>query len=61
VTLGEEGWRRSKTIHITPPGQALLKAALPLWTQAQEDLARRLGEKRWNHIHAELQALIAAY
>src|SRR5215475_7387647 len=48
VTLGEEGWRRSKTIHITPPGQALLKAALPLWTQAQEDLARRLGEKRWN-------------
>jgi DNA-binding MarR family transcriptional regulator len=61
VTLGEEGWRRSKTIQIASPGQAVLKAALPLWQQAQEDLVRRLGAKRWKHMHGELQALIAAY
>src|ERR1051325_3939527 len=61
VTVGEEGWRRSKTIHITPTGQVRLKAALPLWQHAQEDLARRLGENRWKWMHAELQDLIAAY
>ena len=61
VTLGEEGWRRSKTMHITPTGQALLKAAVPLWKHAQEDLARRLGEPRWKQMHAELRDLIAAY
>jgi DNA-binding MarR family transcriptional regulator len=61
VTLGAEGWRRSKTIHITPTGQARLKAALPLWKQAQDDLVRRLGKKRWNKMHAELQDVIVAY
>jgi DNA-binding MarR family transcriptional regulator len=61
VMLGAEGWRRSKTIHITPTGQGRLKAALPLWQHAQEDLARRLGDKRWKRMHAELQDLIAAY
>jgi DNA-binding MarR family transcriptional regulator len=61
VRLGAEGWRRSKTIHITPAGQARLKAALPFWQQAQDDLVRRLGEKLWNKMHAELKAIIAAY
>ena len=61
VELGEEGWRRSKLIRITPAGQERVAAAIPLWERAQADTLGRLGEKRWQAVSTHLGALIAQY
>jgi DNA-binding MarR family transcriptional regulator len=48
--LAEKGWvevapgdGRSLRHRLTPAGQALLDAAIPLWRQAQDDLEARLA------------------
>jgi DNA-binding MarR family transcriptional regulator len=60
VKLGSEGWRRSRTVEITKKGRSRLKDALPLWEKAQEALRRKLGDRRWNLIHDDLDAFISA-
>jgi DNA-binding MarR family transcriptional regulator len=60
VALGDEGWRRSKTVHITQAGKERIRAAAPLWRAAQEDVLRRFGKKRWEAVHAQLQDIIGA-
>jgi DNA-binding MarR family transcriptional regulator len=61
LTLGEEGWRRSKYVRITRAGQQRLAAALPLWELAQDDIYSRFGKKRWQAVNAQLRDLIAQY
>ena len=34
ITLGDEGWRRSRTLEITKAGRSRLREALPLWNSA---------------------------
>ena len=58
VKLGSEGWRRSRTVEITKKGRSRLKDALPLWEKAQEALRRKLGDRRWDLIHDDLDAFI---
>lgn len=60
VKLGSEGWRRSRTVEITKKGRSRLKDALPLWERAQAALRRKLGDKRWDLIHDDLDAFIGA-
>ncbi len=60
VKLGSEGWRRSRTVEITKKGRSRLKDALPLWEKAQAALRRKLGDKRWDLIHDDLDAFIGA-
>ena len=60
VKLGSEGWRRSRTVEITKKGRSRLKDALPLWEKAQEALRRKLGDRRWDLIHDDLDAFIGA-
>ena len=60
VKLGIEGWRRSRTVEITKKGRSRLKDALPLWEKAQAALRRKLGDKRWDLIHDDLDAFIGA-
>ena len=46
ITLGDEGWRRSRTLEITKAGRSRLREALPLWSSAQRTLKRKLGDPR---------------
>jgi DNA-binding MarR family transcriptional regulator len=60
VTLGTEGWRRSRTLEITKMGRSRLREALPLWTKAQQALQKRLGDRTWGAVHGVLDRLIRA-
>ena len=39
--------RRIKAMRLTPRGRAVLRAARPLWSRAQETVLRELGSKGW--------------
>jgi DNA-binding MarR family transcriptional regulator len=60
ITLGPEGWRRSRTLEITKKGRSRLRDAMPLWEQAQRALRRKLGDRRWDAIRKDLDDLIRA-
>ena len=57
VTMGSEGWHRSRTLRITAKGSARLRAAVPLWEKIQKGLHQRLGSSRWAALRAELDHL----
>ena len=60
IRIGNEGWRRSRTVEITKKGLSRLREALPLWEKAQQTLRRKLGLRRWAVIRADLDDLIRA-
>ena len=60
VTLGAEGWRRSRTLEITRKGRSRLRAALPLWETAQQLLMRKLGARNGPAVLDGLDHLIRA-
>src|SRR5499433_567214 len=57
LTVGREGWHRSRTIEITERGRARVREALPLWERAQAALKRQLGEPQWTGVNQSLAAL----
>ena len=57
LTVGREGWHRSRTIEITERGRARVREALPLWERAQATLKRQLGEPQWTGVNQSLTAL----
>lgn len=57
----QEGPGRSKAVTITKAGEKAMRAAMPLWQQAQDDLARRFGAERLRGLHRQLEQLIAAH
>ena len=59
IRVGNEGWRRSRTVEITKHGRSRLREALPLWQKAQERLRQKLGG-RWGVIRDDLDGLIRA-
>ena len=60
VAVGNEGWRRSRTVECTKKGRTRLREALPFWEKAQETMRRKLGSRRWPVIMADLNDLIRA-
>ena len=60
IRVGNEGWRRSRTVAITQKGRSRLRAALPFWEKAQETLRQKLGSRKWPVIMADLNDLIRA-
>src|SRR5215472_17362624 len=60
IRVGNEGWRRSRTIEITRKGRSRLREALPFWEKAQATLRQKLGSRRWPVIMADLDDLIRA-
>jgi DNA-binding MarR family transcriptional regulator len=58
IGVGNEGWRRSRTVAITYKGRARLREALPLWEKAQNIARQKLGSRRWSVIMADLDDLI---
>jgi len=60
VTLGIEGWRRSRALTITKKGRSRLREALPLWSRAEQALRKQLGDRNWEVVHNALDHLIHA-
>jgi DNA-binding MarR family transcriptional regulator len=60
ISVGPEGWRRSRTLEITRKGQSRLHEALPLWGRAQDDLRQKLGDQDWTGVRHSLDRLIRA-
>lgn len=46
VTLADGADQRVTEVRLTAKGRKAIAAALPLWQQAQEDIARKLGRAR---------------
>lgn len=57
LALGPEGYRRARTITITPAGTAKFEEALPLWRRVQTDLAAELGPEGWTDAMTVLDRL----
>jgi DNA-binding MarR family transcriptional regulator len=60
VSVGVEGWRRSRELKITKKGRARMESAVPIWEQAQAALKRKVGERNWDGFHQQLDHLIRA-
>ena len=60
IRVGNEGWRRSRTVEITRKGRLRLREALPLWEKAQDRLRQKLGSRKWPVIMSDLDDLIRA-
>jgi DNA-binding MarR family transcriptional regulator len=60
IRVGNEGWRRSRTVEITKKGRARLREALSFWEKAQATLRQKLGSRKWPVIMADLNDLIRA-
>jgi DNA-binding MarR family transcriptional regulator len=58
VSVGVEGWRRSRTLAITKKGWSRLQQALPLWESAQQTLQRKLNDRNWAAVHSGLEHLV---
>ena len=58
ISVGPEGWRRSRTLEITRKGRSRLHEALPLWERAHDALREKLGNQAWVDVRAGLDRLI---
>jgi len=54
VTLGPEGWHRSRVLDITRQGTDRLMKAFPLWKEVQQQLRQKFGNSRWLTLRTEL-------
>lgn len=61
VRLGAEGWKRSKTVHLTPEGRKLLMRAKSFWDNAQTNFLKRFGNSNWNRVEADLRTIITLF
>lgn len=60
ISIGLEGWRRSRTIEITKKGRTRLREALPHWKRAQGALKQKLGDPDWTVLSDVLGRVIHA-
>jgi DNA-binding MarR family transcriptional regulator len=58
ISIGPEGWRRSRTLGITKNGKSRLREAFPLWERAQNALRQKLGDQAWVRVRHSLDSLI---
>src|SRR5262245_2770529 len=58
LVVGDEGWRRSRTLRIAAKGRARLEQALPLWERAQRRLKQGLGGRRFEDVQSSLDHVI---
>ncbi|MEM6795635.1 MAG: MarR family transcriptional regulator, partial [Acidobacteriota bacterium] len=56
IALSEEGFRRQRSIALTPAGLEVLERGLPMWREAQEEMAQKLGED-WETVRGLLDRL----
>ena len=47
VKLAPEGYRRERSMELTPKGEKLLEKALPLWQKSHQQFEQRVGSQKW--------------
>lgn len=52
---------RATAVHITAEGKAMLKRALPLWKQAEEELRIKLNPKKRKQLEALLTEILGDF
>ena len=57
IEPGED--RRERIVTLTNRGQKALLSALPLWKKAQVQIAKGLGQRRFNRLLSDLSAMVA--
>jgi DNA-binding MarR family transcriptional regulator len=61
IRLGAEGWKRSKTVHVTPEGRHCIARATALWETAQASFLKRFGKAEWKRVDGDLRAIAALF
>ena len=61
IRLGAEGWKRSKTVHVTAEGRQRLARAIPFWDAAQARFLKQFGKAEWTRADGDLRAIAALY
>jgi len=61
IRLGAEGWKRSKTVHVTSEGRQRLARATALWETTQATFLKRFGKADWARVERDLQAISALF
>jgi len=44
IKMGEEGFRRQRSVELSEAGRGALELGLPLWQEAQRRVGEQLGE-----------------
>lgn len=57
LSVGSEGWRRSRTLTITAKGRTRLQEAYPLWESAQKRFKQEVGGLKWSEVQGSLDHL----
>ncbi len=60
VRIGPGRDRRTRIVEVTPKGRQAVKAALPLWQQAQDKMVSELGPDTWSALRGSLAAAVDA-
>ena len=55
TSLGKD--RRSRIIRLTPAGQTILAAAVPVWTDTHHEVSERIGVETAQRLRRDLSAL----
>ena len=55
TSLGKD--RRSRIIRLTPAGQTILAAAVPVWTDTHREVSERIGVETAQRLRRDLSAL----
>lgn len=61
IRLGAEGWKRSKTVHVTSEGRQRLNRAASLWDAVQRAFLKRFGKGEWQRVDDDLKAIAALF
>lgn len=56
IRPGED--RRTRIVALTPAGRRTFDEALPLWREAQSEIIKRLGRKRWASLLSNLSVAV---
>jgi len=61
IRLGDEGWRRSKTVHVTSEGRQRLSRAAALWESAQSRFLKQFGKSEWKRLETDLKVVATLF
>ena len=61
IRLGDEGWRRSKTVHVTAEGRRRLARGAMLWESAQMRFLKRFGKSEWKRLETDLKIVATVF
>jgi DNA-binding MarR family transcriptional regulator len=60
VKLADRRGERVRFVKLTAKGRRAMKAATPLWQEAQERFVAQVGKRRWRSLSREIDDLLTA-